>query len=139
MSTVDLSGWKEDALDKPIPATPAQREKWLKAYHVAVTTRGVPVGDIPKLTSYIQEAAGGGRALVTRFLQALAKGAAAGVVPYGVYDPSKSALAEVGKGFAAASKAATSGLTRVAIIAVVGLAGYLLVTGQIRLPKGAAA
>jgi hypothetical protein len=140
MATVDLSGWKED-LDAAAVLLPAQRSALLTAYHTAVTSGGKSPGDTAGLTAYLTAAGiGGGRANVTRFLTELHRMTNAGEIPYPVYDPSKGALATIGRGIAetssAAAQAATGGLTRIAIIAGIALAGYLIVTGQLRLPRG---
>ena len=138
MSMVSLAGWLED-IEAAVPLLPAQGQGMLRAYKVATTTGGIHPEDRASLVAYIQKTAGGGTFLVGRFYDELKKRAEAGTVPYDVYDPSKSALAQFGKTVSMVAsetaKTATSGLKSIAIIAVVGLAGYLLLTGTIRLPK----
>jgi hypothetical protein len=138
MSTVNLSGWLED-IEAAVPLLPQQGDAMSKAYHVAVTTGGIHPEDRASLVAWIQKTAGGGTFLVGRFYDELKRRAEAGTVPYDVYDPSKSALSQIGKSISSvaseAAKTATGGLKSIAVIAVVGLAGYLLLTGTIRLPK----
>jgi hypothetical protein len=138
MSIVTLSGWLED-IEAAVPLLPTQGESMLRAYKVAVTTGGLHPEDKDSVTAYIQRTAGGGIFLVKKFYDELKRRAEAGTVPYDVFDPSKSFFNQTGKSISTiateTAKTATGGLRSIAIIAVVGLAGYLLLTGTIRLPK----
>jgi hypothetical protein len=134
MSTITLAGWLED-IEAAIPLTPAQAQGMLKAYKVATTTGGIHPDDRTSVIAWVQKNFGGGTFLIGRFYDELQKRAKAGTVPYGIYDPEQSALSKIGRGLSETAKTATGGLRSIAIIAAVGLAGYLLLTGTIRLPK----
>ena len=135
--------WKKD-LSRIVPLLDRQRDALLRAYHTAVTSGGQTVGDRAGLSAYlVTNVPGIGRALVDRFLSELERGARAGTTPADVYDPSRGALAVLQRAAGqAAGTVANVGkwyqgtLTRIGIIAGIGLVGYLVVTGQLRMPKG---
>lgn len=132
MSVVYLGDWKKD-LSAAVPLTPRQAEMFLKAYRVAVTVAGIRPEEVDRLKRYIQDNTKQGPFLVGRFVDTLGRLARAGKVPYAVYDPSKGALAVIGKGVAATGRTVTGITGRLAVIAAVVGGLYLFVsTGGLR-------
>lgn len=134
MSQVYLGESWQVAVQRDAPLLPKQFDALLKAYKTATRTVGIKPDD-SGLPGYLQENTGMGRAYVSMFLKSMKKLASAGIVPYAEYDPSKSLMSQLVKGAGEVTKVGQGALTKVAIIAGIGLVGYLFISGQIRLPK----